>query len=120
MWKGKSMTEKSEDQVVWVYENSKGCRFCGQKLHASKVNPCDPNNMPHKDLYTARFCKEYVPHSKYLALKSDLAVAVEALTSLVGHTEATLQFPHKDKIDLVMSLDRAKEALSKIRLNNGN
>lgn len=21
---------------IWVYENSKGCRFCGHKLHASE------------------------------------------------------------------------------------
>jgi len=85
------MTEKSEDQVVYLCTECKlvNCKVCTEE-------------------------QAYIPHSQYIALKSDLAVAVEALTSLVGHTEATLQFPHKDKIDLVMSLDRAKEALGKI------
>lgn len=106
MWKGKSMTEKSEDQV-WVCQKTNSCFPQYTAAHTcdsiyNSLNLCTGELIP------------YIPHSKYLALKYDLAVAVEALTSLVGHTEATLQFPHKDKIDLVMSLDRAKEALGKI------
>lgn len=100
------MTEKSEDQV-WVCQKTNSCFPQYTAAHTcdsiyNSLNLCTGELIP------------YIPHSKYLALKYDLAVAVEALTSLVGHTEATLQFPHKDKIDLVMSLDRAKEALGKI------
>lgn len=60
------MTDKSEDQV-WI------CSMC------LSVYKKDFNYQCHK-------CKgiliPYQPHSKYLALKSDLAVAVEALKQL--------------------------------------
>lgn len=109
LWKGKSMTEKSEDQVVCIWVCSK-YKECGHESLEAKHQAHYNND----DYLCTGTMIQFIPHSKYLALKSDLATAVEALTSLVGHTEATLQFPHKDKIDLVMSLDRAKAALGKI------
>lgn len=112
------MTEKSEDQVVWV------CRACGErddnagkakeKIHSFFGVEC-----------TAQFIP-YIPHSKYLALQknlegaeyiidvehrrnnkleSDLAVAVEALRRIAEPSSEDIVIPIR-KI--------AKEALGKI------
>jgi hypothetical protein len=88
------MTEKSEDQVVWV---------CSAIEHVYRLpmeplkDGCNSDNIP------------YVPESKYLALKSDLAVAVEALEELEWKLELHVVYMDGKNLGLI-----TKEALGKI------
>lgn len=76
------MTEKSEDQVVYLCTECKlvNCRVCTEE-------------------------QAYILNSKYLALKSDLATAVEALENIHEN------YKHQSTGDL---MNFAKEALGKI------
>ena len=101
------MTEKSEDQVIW---------YC--PIH-KKV-----------DCEIGFDCIEYIPHSKYLALKSDLAKAVGALNAmdkkLIEHQNSVVSScdetasQHSDGIyfgmtqSIKLSRTLIKEALGKI------
>jgi hypothetical protein len=92
MWKGK-MTEKSEDQVIWVWFNE----------DESNVFTVDPENPA---------VKPYIPHSKYLALQSDLALAVEALREIKECGSKTVPQTFPWYISRMIGI--AKEALGKI------
>lgn len=105
MWKGKSMTEKSEDQV-WVCQKTNSCFPQYTAAHTcdsiyNSLNLCTGELIP------------YIPHSKYLALKYDLAVAVETLEVIASSdTWAVSCEPLKEFI--TMTRLTAKEALGKI------
>lgn len=86
------MTEKSEDQVIWV------CIQHQRITDSLEDQLCEKIDYP----------KAYVPLSKYLALKSDLAVAVEALKSIFGDGSYT-NYAAGD-----MFREIAQEALGKI------
>ncbi len=99
------MTEKSEDQVIWVVSNWS----TGEKL-------LQTNN--YQDVHKF-MCEEgkdksikgdrYIHDSKYLSIKSDLAVAVEALEEITESDEdgEILYCPRDMRLI-------AKEALGKI------
>lgn len=71
------MTEKSEDQVAWI------CHECG---YSWKENPANTPGKTHTRLKYFPDCeveaKQVIYIEAYLALKSDLALAVEALKQL--------------------------------------
>lgn len=90
------MTEKSEDQVVWVCPD---CHFTTQ----NNKGICERYGKDHEIAAI-----QYIPHSQYLALKYDLAKAVEALEDMaIGYDENGVYFDCEFK-------KKAKEALGKI------
>lgn len=104
MWKGKSMTEKSEDQV-WVCQKTNSCFPQYTAAHTcdsiyNSLNLCTGELIP------------YIPHSKYLALKSDLALAVEALREIKECGSKTVPQTFPWYISRMIGI--AKEALGKI------
>ncbi len=103
------MTEKSEDQVVWV-DLKRGC------VSYDVYDEEDVAYVPHsKYLILENNLKEarnrmLEYHSKYLALKSDLAVAVEALEAI-----KLVAFENMEgQTHLSREYEMAKEALGKI------
>lgn len=104
MWKGKSMTEKSEDQV-WVCQKTNSCFPQYTAAHTcdsiyNSLNLCTGELIP------------YIPHSKYLALQSDLALAVEALREIKECGSKTVPQTFPWYISRMIGI--AKEALGKI------
>ncbi len=106
------MTEKSEDQVVWILSNWS----TGEKLLQTNNYPDVHKYMCEEGKDKSIRCDKYIHDSKYLALKSDLAVAVEALERIEddlmpgdlyeGSTPYTEMFWAAQRL--------AKEALGKI------
>ena len=97
------MTEKSEDQV-WVC-----CQY--YKCWHTNSDGKQQRHYDHDDYICNGTMIPYIPHSKYLALKSDLATAVEALEEIINIDElctkgAYVIAPRPEEI--------AKEALGKI------
>ena len=52
--------------------------------------------------------------SKVNKLESENKIMREALEDLLGHVNASLLFPHKDKMDLLQAEIQARETLSKL------
>lgn len=100
------MTEKSEDQVVFI------CLKCNhvdsdlekfhQNMSDSAYHPWECDGVPFS----------VVPHSKYLALQSDLALAVEALREIKECGSKTVPQTFPWYISRMIGI--AKEALGKI------
>lgn len=94
------MTEKSEDQV-WVCDS---CKFVAYAKH----------EFPETE--TCALCFNplvtYIPQSKYLALQSDLALAVEALREIKECGSKTVPQTFPWYISRMIGI--AKEALGKI------
>ena len=89
------MTEKSEDQVVYV------CELC--ESYASPLGCYCLESLPKPTAF--------IPHSKYLALKADLGLAVEALKEIESH----VNYAYEKNINMYGAIKlAAKEALGKI------
>jgi hypothetical protein len=112
MWEGKSMTEKSEDQVVWV------CQKCFTIYNSDMSDfdfHCAYGDEGINDgccVSTSKPNIPYIPHSKYLALKSDLEKAVEALREIKECGSKTVPQTFPWYISRMIGI--AKEALGKI------
>lgn len=89
------MTEKSEDQVIYY------CNYCSGVNQKCTHSACTGNFEP------------YIPHSQYLALKSDLAVAVVALENIIKHQKMVGSF-NGSLEEMSTTIRIAKEALGKI------
>lgn len=94
------MTEKSEDQVVYVCPD---CHFTTQ----NNKEICERYGKDHEIVAVP-----FIPHSKYLAIKSDLALAVEALQNIHIHRGGILDEELFLKTEQFSRI--AQEALGKI------
>lgn len=106
------MTEKSEDQVVWV------CGQCKADYANSeprfRLVPVDLEIIQCPHCFHDVNIKYKSFHSKYQALKSDLEKAVEALENIIKHQKSVAIF--RGSTDQMSPTVRiAKEALGKIR-----
>lgn len=109
------MTEKSEDQVKdydkLVLENLK------RDPLPSEIWVCSTSNQYFTATEITDYCcvgalVKYVPHTKYLALKSDLEKAVEALREIKECGSKTVPQTFPWYISRMIGI--AKEALGKI------
>ncbi len=104
------MTEKSEYQVIWA------CVKCGSYM-IDEYRLEDKGG--HWPMYTKSFIcdqelKPYFSESQYLALKSDLAVAVEGLKDVVEIWENDCKGSGPDTMTGEWLYNKAKEALERI------
>lgn len=110
----KEMGEQMKNKIIYVCKGSYAGDIQENPFYSVVVS-----EEKYKENYVnepeEKYLHKYILFSEYDKLKALLNKAVEALSNLQGHADASLLFPQKDKVDLFQAEQLARQALTEIK-----